>query len=317
MSNGNDYIDLEWDIFDGDERQDSKGSSINESEHSDNFYKPERKDIKNSKQSNSSIYNSRLNSIDEYYEYYLDRESEILELSPDRFMGLMKQVKMPLYGGRWDNYEKDRLRILLSLFALRYADEHYMEDEYWDNQEPYNEILDSIDNLIKDMKEITDEGLYIYFIANMYSATRYNADPMDKLNEFWSEIQGIYLNDNITEFKKDYWEQKAERVYNYMRDVISPSSNNNSSSNISNGSYSNNSDIFKRVKKIIMDKLSVGASEIHLNAEFKRDLGADSLDSVELIMEFEKEFNLTIPDEVAANINTIGQAIDYIRSHIR
>ncbi|HBC22046.1 MAG TPA: acyl carrier protein [Porphyromonadaceae bacterium] len=72
------------------------------------------------------------------------------------------------------------------------------------------------------------------------------------------------------------------------------------------------SDIASRVKAIIVDKLSVDEAEVTPNAEFTKDLGADSLDTVELIMEFEKEFGITIPDEDAEKITTVGDAISYI-----
>ena len=72
------------------------------------------------------------------------------------------------------------------------------------------------------------------------------------------------------------------------------------------------SDIAARVTKIIVEKLAVGEAEITNEASFTNDLGADSLDTVELIMEFEKEFNVSIPDDQAENISTVGQAISYI-----
>ena len=75
------------------------------------------------------------------------------------------------------------------------------------------------------------------------------------------------------------------------------------------------SEIADRVKAIIVDKLTVDESEVTPTAEFSKDLGADSLDTVELIMEFEKEFGLTIPDEEAEKIATVGDAIAYIESH--
>lgn len=75
------------------------------------------------------------------------------------------------------------------------------------------------------------------------------------------------------------------------------------------------SDIAARVKSIIIDKLSVEESEVTTEASFTNDLGADSLDTVELIMEFEKEFNISIPDDQAENIATVGQAISYIEEH--
>ena len=72
------------------------------------------------------------------------------------------------------------------------------------------------------------------------------------------------------------------------------------------------SDITSRVKAIIVDKLGVEESEVTTEASFTNDLGADSLDTVELIMEFEKEFDIQIPDDQAEKISTVGQAIQYI-----
>ena len=71
-----------------------------------------------------------------------------------------------------------------------------------------------------------------------------------------------------------------------------------------------------RVKKIIVDKLGVDEAEVTPEANFIQDLGADSLDTVELIMEFEKEFDVSIPDEQAEKIKTVGQAVDYLEAHI-
>jgi acyl carrier protein len=75
------------------------------------------------------------------------------------------------------------------------------------------------------------------------------------------------------------------------------------------------SDIATRVKSIIVEKLGVDENEVTPEASFTNDLGADSLDTVELIMEFEKEFNLSIPDEEAEKIGTVGDAISYISNH--
>lgn len=75
------------------------------------------------------------------------------------------------------------------------------------------------------------------------------------------------------------------------------------------------SDVANKVKEIIVDKLTVDESEVTPTAEFSKDLGADSLDTVELIMEFEKEFGISIPDEDAEKITTVGDAIAYIESH--
>ena len=72
------------------------------------------------------------------------------------------------------------------------------------------------------------------------------------------------------------------------------------------------SDIATRVKAIIVDKLGVDEKEVTPEASFTNDLGADSLDTVELIMEFEKEFDLAIPDDQAEKISTVGEAIKHI-----
>ena len=73
--------------------------------------------------------------------------------------------------------------------------------------------------------------------------------------------------------------------------------------------------IAERVTKIIVDKLGVDESEVTHAASFTNDLGADSLDTVELIMEFEKEFGVNIPDDQAENITTVGQAVEYLESN--
>ncbi|HPG07355.1 MAG TPA: acyl carrier protein [Saprospiraceae bacterium] len=77
------------------------------------------------------------------------------------------------------------------------------------------------------------------------------------------------------------------------------------------------SSIEEKVKKIIVDKLGVDESEVTPEASFTNDLGADSLDTVELIMEFEKEFDISIPDEQAENIQTVGQAVSYLESQMQ
>jgi acyl carrier protein len=74
------------------------------------------------------------------------------------------------------------------------------------------------------------------------------------------------------------------------------------------------SDIAEKVKSIIVEKLGVEASEVTPEASFTNDLGADSLDTVELIMEFEKEFSVSIPDDQAENIKKVGQAIAYLEN---
>jgi acyl carrier protein len=77
------------------------------------------------------------------------------------------------------------------------------------------------------------------------------------------------------------------------------------------------SDISSRVKSIIVDKLGVDENEVTPEASFTNDLGADSLDTVELIMEFEKEFNIAIPDDQAEKISSVGEAIKYIEENAK
>lgn len=76
------------------------------------------------------------------------------------------------------------------------------------------------------------------------------------------------------------------------------------------------SDIQSKVVSIIVDKLGVEESEVTTESSFTNDLGADSLDTVELIMEFEKEFNIAIPDDQAENIATVGEAVKFIEENI-
>ena len=77
------------------------------------------------------------------------------------------------------------------------------------------------------------------------------------------------------------------------------------------------SDVKSKVISIIVDKLGVDEGEVTNEASFTNDLGADSLDTVELIMEFEKEFNISIPDEEAEKIATVGDAVDFLEKNVK
>ena len=77
------------------------------------------------------------------------------------------------------------------------------------------------------------------------------------------------------------------------------------------------SEIESKVKAIIVDKLGVDEAEVKAEASFTNDLGADSLDTVEMIMEFEKEFGISIPDDKAEKISTVGDAIAYIEENAK
>jgi acyl carrier protein len=76
------------------------------------------------------------------------------------------------------------------------------------------------------------------------------------------------------------------------------------------------SNVEERVKKIVIEQLGVNEDEVTQNASFVDDLGADSLDTVELVMALEEEFECEIPDEEAERITTVQQAVDYINSHL-
>lgn len=76
------------------------------------------------------------------------------------------------------------------------------------------------------------------------------------------------------------------------------------------------SDIKKKVKEIIVNQLGVDDAEVTDEASFTNDLGADGLDTVELVMQFEKEFNISIPDDKAESISTVGQIVDYIERQL-
>jgi acyl carrier protein len=76
------------------------------------------------------------------------------------------------------------------------------------------------------------------------------------------------------------------------------------------------SDVAERVKKIVVEQLGVNEDEVTEESSFVDDLGADSLDTVELVMALEEEFECEIPDEEAEKITTIRQAIDYVNSHV-
>ena len=77
------------------------------------------------------------------------------------------------------------------------------------------------------------------------------------------------------------------------------------------------SEHYEKVKEIIIDKLGVDEKKITMDAKFIDDLGADSLDTVELIMQFEEEFSIEIPDEEAENLISVGQAVEYISKKIK
>jgi acyl carrier protein len=74
-------------------------------------------------------------------------------------------------------------------------------------------------------------------------------------------------------------------------------------------------EVFERIREVLVERLSVEAADVTEEANFQEDLGADSLDLVEMIMELEDEFGIKIPDEDAQGIQTVGQAVEYVTSH--
>ena len=76
-------------------------------------------------------------------------------------------------------------------------------------------------------------------------------------------------------------------------------------------------DVEGKVKEIIVNKLGVDANQVTMEASFTNDLGADSLDTVELVMEFEKAFNIQIPDEDAEKIAKVGDAVNYLKNKVK
>jgi acyl carrier protein len=77
-----------------------------------------------------------------------------------------------------------------------------------------------------------------------------------------------------------------------------------------------NQEIFEKVKAIVVEQLGVDADQVTAEASFAEDLGADSLDTVELVMALEEEFDIEIPDEAAEEINTVGKAVDHISEKV-
>lgn len=134
-----------------------------------------------------------------------------------------------------------------------------------------------------------------------------------------SEETGALYDDqdneiNENEFEKKYG-QEFEAIINAGFDELESKIDNNTSNYNTVSNYGNSS-VFEKVKDIVIDKLGVDPYEVVESASFMNDLGADSLDAVELIMEFEKEFFISIPDEIAERIRTVGDAVRYLEKHV-
>lgn len=95
-----------------------------------------------------------------------------------------------------------------------------------------------------------------------------------------------------------------------------PARANNSTRYLAVKSGAMNQEIFERVKKIVVEQLEVNPDDIKPESSFANDLGADSLDTVELVMALEEEFDIEIPDEIAEQIDTVGKAVEHISSKV-
>ena len=139
---------------------------------------------------------------------------------------------------------------------------------------------------------------------------------MEDINEMrrrWKEEETAQKQNRLNEeVSKSYISSDNGH---YENEVLKKSRVNNASYNTS--SFNHEDPMFAKVKAIIADKLGIEECEVVENAYLKNDLGADSLDSVELIMEFEKEFGISIPDDQAEKISTVGDAIAYIEANAK
>lgn len=223
----------------------------------------------------------------------------------------MSGIQKVIDGGELSGYEADRLRLLQGWMSLVYFHDHYLDDDFDDYEDDYYAILDRVDELVGSMETFTDEAAYLYNVANMYSIGRFkDIEPLDKLEQLWGEIQTIELDESETEFKVSWWESIAKEIYELMERIYTPES----SSSSRQQAQTNNDDYIKnRVMNIISERLDIDRDDIHSYSRLIDDLGADSLDAVELIMEMEKEFNITIPDSEAEKICTVGDVINYIK----
>lgn len=249
--------------------------------------------------------------IDEFMEDW----GNIINLEPyasvsQSFPNRLKRIQDVIDREGLSSEETDRLRSFMAAVSLLYFDYHLHDGNFTSlREESYYAILDNVDELVGAMQTFTNEAAFIYYTANLYSAKRFqDASPAAKLREFWNNLQEIQLVDGETEWKVDFWKEKAEEIHDYMLSQIG--------SSYSNTSRPSGDRIQKTVYGIIEDKLTVSWDEIHLYSRLVEDLGADSLDAVELIMEMEKKFDLTIPDEDAARIRTVGDIVSYIKRHL-
>lgn len=288
----------------------SSGSSTTEPrKNSQNLSSSFDKDIQKSaeEKDDDTIDISRSNKI---YESYLSNLENVIKVSPSIFKRKLNALQNEIDSPGLHPYETDRLLFLKGILNLFYYDEHYLDEDYDDYAEQYISILDEVDSIIDELSYVTDEAWYLYYVSNMFSIGRFkDIEPLDKLQDLWDKICSIELDDAVTEWKVSFWQETSQRIHDMMERIYTPDPE------PSTISYSGNGKVFRKVQSILVEKLSVDPYEVTTDADFITDLGCDSLDVVELIMEFEKVFGITIPDHHAERISTVGDAVAYIESH--
>ena len=247
-----------------------------------------------------------LSRSDKIYNHQLSNLENTLNLSTYDFLNRLSSVQKVIDDGGLSDYESDRLRLLMGVLSLLYFKQHFGDDDFEEDDQRYYEILDKVDDYVKEMTSESDEADYLYYLANMYSADRFsNDDPLENLEEFWDKMQEIDLNDTHTEFKVSFWEDTAQEVYDLMSDLL------DSSSALSDDFIKN------KVIQIISNTLSLDIDKVHSYSRIQEDLGAHSrnFNKIKLIMNIEEEFDLTIPDKEIKKFRTVGDIICFIKIH--
>lgn len=250
---------------------------------------------------------------DKIYEYQLDKLDANLVLPPKNrygasFQDCIDEIKKAIKKGDLSDYECDRLRLLAGWMSLVYFKYHFFDEDFYKNgkDEDLYAILDSVDDFVLDMSDFSDEAEYLYLISNMYSCHRFkDIDPVEKLESLWSQLSEIKLDYDVTEFKISYWNETAKDVHDTMCEILDAASKSNSSS------YNRIKD---KVIAIVADTLGLDEDDVYPSS-LLADLGADSLDAVDLIMKMEKKFDLRISDANAQKIRTVEDIIRYVEAY--
>lgn len=161
------------------------------------------------------------------------------------------------------------------------------------------------------------QGIFYFSNGDYYEGEYSNDQPSGQGTYYWSDgskFIGQWLNGLRHGYGKYYdSNNKLVQEGKWVKDKWRPE---NGPSYFGSQYKKNGSSILSRVKTIVVNKLGVDPYEVVESASFMNDLGADSLDALELIMEFEKEFFISIPDEIAERIRTVGDAVRYLEKHV-